>query len=341
MRTANMLVALTDPIEPAGEAILRAAGHGIRHLEGSGPDALRALCRQAEAVIVRQKLPDDLPLHAPRLLTAVRHGVGIDLIPVEACTAAGVLVANVPGANADAVAEFVVAQMLAIARHAEAMHAEHLALGWGPSRARCEVATELRGKTLGIVGAGAIGTRLAEIAAFGFRMRVLGHRRNPAGLPPHIHHADLPTLFAESDYIVLACPLTPQTKGLVGAELLARMRPAAWLLNVARGPLVQEAPLVEALQAGCIGGAALDVYWDQTLPAGHPLRTIKNVLLTPHAAGRTVESVATMSRVAAEEVVRILRGERPRSFINPEAWPAAQVRRRKLGHPATEEAATP
>lgn len=334
-----MRVALTDPVEPVAEATLRRAGHDILPPAGTGPDALRTLCREADAVIVRQKLPDDLLAHAPRLLAAVRHGVGVDMIPVEACTAHGVLVANVPGANADAVAEFLVAQMLAIARHAEAMHAEHLARGWGEARQRSEAAMELRGKTLGILGVGAIGTRLAEIAALGFRMRVLGHRRDRDGLPAHVSYAGLPELFAESDYIALACPLTPATRGIVSASLLARMKPTAWLLNVARGPVVEEAALVEALRARRIGGAALDVYWQQPLPADHPLRGLDNVLLTPHAAGLTRESVAEMSRVSAEEVVRILRGDRPVNFINPEAWAASRERRRRLGHAAPEEAA--
>ncbi|WP_372618034.1 hydroxyacid dehydrogenase [Falsiroseomonas sp.] len=334
-----MRIALTDPIEPIGEAILRDAGHEILRMAGSGPDALRALCRDADAVIVRQKLPDDLPEHARRLLAAVRHGVGVDMIPVEACSRHGVLVANVPGANADAVAEFLLGQMLAIARHVEAMHAEHLAQGWAPARRRADAATELRGKTLGILGVGAIGSRLAEIAAHGLRMRVLGHRRNPAGLPAHVAHAALPDLFAESDYIALACPLTPETRGIVSAALLARMKPTAWLLNVARGPVVEEAALVEALRARRIGGAALDVYWEQPLPMTHPLRGLDNVLLTPHAAGLTRESVTEMSRIATEEVVRILRGDRPVNFINPEAWQAARERRHRLGHPVEERAA--
>ena len=185
-------------------------------------------------MIVRQKLPDDLLDHAPRLLAAVASRRRRGLHPVEACTQAGVLVANVPGANTDAVAEFVVAQMLAIARHAEAMHASHLSDGWGRARARTDLATELRGKTLGIVGVGAIGNRLADIAAFGFRMRVLGNRRDRTRLPAHVGYADLPELFAEADYVALACPLTPETKGLANAALLARMKPTAWLLNVAR-----------------------------------------------------------------------------------------------------------
>lgn len=326
-------VALTEPIEPAGMAVLREAG--LEVIEGAGgeqsPDQLRALCAGAAAVIVRQKLPDDLASRTPGLLVAARHGVGVDLIPVEDCTANGVVVTNVPGANAGAVAEFVVAQMLAAARQAQAMHARLLAEGWKQARAMAGQATELGGRTLGIVGVGAIGTRLAEIAHHGFRMRVLGHQRRREALPPFVTYADLPGLFSESDYIALACPLTPETRGLASAALIARMKPTAWLCNVSRGGTVDEPALVAALREGRIGGAALDVYAVQPLEAGHPLRSLPNVVLSPHVAGLSRESAALMSRVAAEEVVRVLRGERPRNFINPEVWERHQARRRSLG----------
>ena len=327
-----MLVALTDPIDPTGEAVLRAAGHDV---ELPGADGLDGLLARAEAVVVRRKLPDDLSARAPRLLAAVRQGVGVDMIPVEDCTTHGVLVANVPGANADSVAEFAIAQMLAIARRAETMHAE-MPQGWDTARARTARAFELRGRTLGIVGVGAIGTRLAEIAGAGFRMRVLGHRRHASFMPPGITYADLDTLFAESDFIALACPLTPETRGLASAARIACMKPGAWLLNLARGPVVDGAALLDALRAGRIGGAALDVYDEQPLAPDHPLRALLNVILTPHAAGLSTEAVERMSTGAAEEVVRILAGQRPRSFINPEAWAASRTRRTALGHAAGE-----
>ncbi|MBL6077938.1 hydroxyacid dehydrogenase [Belnapia sp. T18] len=328
-----MKVALTEPIEPVGMAVLREAG--LEVIEGPGGeqshDQLRALCRAASAVIVRQKLPDDLAASCPRLLVAARHGVGVDLIPVADCTAHGVLVTNVPGANADAVAEFVVAQMLAAARQLETMHRLHLTEGWKSGRALASSATELRGRTLGIVGVGAIGTRLAEIAHHGFRMRVLGFQRRREALPGFVEYAALPNLFAESDFIALACPLTPETKGLASAALIGRMKPTAWLMNVSRGAVVEEEALVEALSAGRIGGAALDVYAVQPLAAGHPLRDFPNVVLSPHVAGLSRESAARMSQVAAEDVVRVLRGGRPANLINPEAWDAYQTRRRELG----------
>lgn len=331
-----MLVALTDPIDPAGEAILRRAGHDV---ELPGAEGLDALLARAEAVVVRRKLPDDLSARAPRLLAAVRQGVGVDMIPVEDCTAHGVLVANVPGANADSVAEFAVAQMLAVARRAETMHAELLAKGWEGARARSAGAFELRSRVLGIVGMGAIGTRLAEIARDGFRMRVLGHRRGEAPMPPGVERADRSRLFAESDVVVLACPLTPETRGLASAAMIGRMKPTAWLLNLARGPVVEGGALLEALGEGRIGGAALDVYDEQPLAPDHPLRALPNVILTPHVAGLSAEAVERMSTGAAEEVVRTLAGDRPRSFVNPEAWEASVARRAALGHAAPEAVA--
>ncbi len=328
-----MRVALTEPVEPVGMQMLQAAGLEIVVGRGGtqSADELRALCRDADAVVVRQLLPPDLASCCPKLLIASRHGVGVDLIPVEDCTAQGVVVSNVPGANADAVAEFVVAQMLAASRNAQAMSATLLGEGWLPARALSARAFELRGRTIGIVGVGAIGTRLAEIAHHGFRMQVLGHQRRPEALPGFVAYATLERLFSESDFVVLACPLTPETRGLASAALIARMKPGAWLCNVSRGGTVDEPALVAALQQGRIGGAALDVFAAQPLAEDHPLRALPNVVLSPHCAGISGESATRMSQVSAEEVVRVLRGEKPMNFINPEAWERHLARRAELG----------
>jgi D-3-phosphoglycerate dehydrogenase len=323
-----MLVALTDPIHPAGEALLRDAGHAVE-LPAEG--GLPALLARAEAVVVRRNLPPDLCAGAPRLLAAVRQAVGVDMIPVANCTAHGVLVANVPGANADAVAEYVMAQMLAVARGTAPMDRALRTEGWAPSRARSDSAFELRGRTLGIVGVGAIGARLAEIAGSGLRMRVLGFRRDHAAMPTGVEWAALDDLFAQADFIALACPLTEETRGLASAARLARMKPGAWIINVARGPVIEEAALLDALRQGRIGGAALDVFDAQPLAPDHPLLSFPNVLLTPHVAGLSEEAVVRMSAGAAEEVIRILRGGRPRSLINPEAWEGSRARRASLG----------
>ena len=156
----------------------------------------------------------------------------------------------------------------------------HLAEGWKPGRALAATATELRGRTLGIVGLGAIGTRLAEIAHHGFRMRVLGFQRRRDALPPFVELCRAGARCSpRATIIALACPLTPATTGLASAALIGRMKPTAWLCNVARGAVVDEAALVAALREGRIGGAALDVYAHQPLAAGHPLRDFPNALL--------------------------------------------------------------
>jgi D-3-phosphoglycerate dehydrogenase len=253
------------------------------------------------------------------------------MIPIPEASAAGVLVSRVPGANAAAVAEFATAQMLAAARGVQALDAAHRSEGWDRARARTAEATELAGKTLGLVGVGDIGTHLARIAHHGFGMRVLGFRRDPSLLPAHVRYTPLPELFGEADYIVIACPLTEETRGLVGEALIARMKRHAWLINVARGPIIDEAALITALRERRIGGAALDVYATHPLPPDHALLTLPNVIATPHGAGISRESGVALATRSAEEVLRMLRGEKPVALVNPVALPKHNERRAALG----------
>jgi D-3-phosphoglycerate dehydrogenase len=295
------------------------------------PAGLRAACAGANAAIVRSWLPEDAFDDAPGMLIAVRHGAGIDMIPVPPATRHGVLASRVPGANAAAVAEFAVSQMLAACRGVERFNADLRADGWDKARARTAHTTELSGKTLGLIGVGDIGRHLARIAGHGLGMRVLGFRRNAAAIPEGVAYAALPELFAAADYIVVACPLTEETRGLVGEALLSRMKPTAWIMNVARGPIIEEAALLAALRERRIGGAALDVYATHPLPPDHPLLSLPNVILSPHVAGLSRESGAAIARGAAQEVVRALRGERPVALVNPEALPTHNARRAALG----------
>jgi D-3-phosphoglycerate dehydrogenase len=328
---AAPVVTLTDPIAREGIAVLEAAGCTVRVAEDRSPAGLRAACAASDGVIVRSWLPEDAFDEAPRLLVAVRHGAGVDMIPLPPATRNGVLASRVPGANAQAVAEFAVGQMLCAARSLHVLdHALH-GEGWDKARARTGSATELGGRTLGLVGVGDIGMHLARIAHHGFGMNVLGFRRDAAKLPAHVGFAALPELFAASDYIVIACPLTDETRGLVGAPLIARMKPNAWLVNVARGPIIDEAALVAALRDRHIGGAALDVYATQPLAPDHPLLSLPNVVLTPHGAGISRESGVALAVRSAEEVVRVLRGERPVALVNAEALPKHNERRAALG----------
>ncbi|MEJ8840171.1 NAD(P)-dependent oxidoreductase [Ramlibacter sp. AN1133] len=319
------LVLLTNAIDPAVTAEL--ARHATVRVAGS-PDAdtLRRDSREADYVVVRAPLPEDFFAQAPRLRAAVRHGAGLDMIPLAQASRHGVAVANVPGVNAATVAEYAVGQMLNLARHLPRIDQALRAEGWAAARQHSDRATDLGGKTLAVVGMGCIGHALARICAAGFGMRVLGVRRTPAPDTELVRHVTLQQALAQADYLVLACPLTEQTRGLVGAAEFAQLKPGARLVNVARGPVVDEAALVDALRSGRLAGAALDVFATQPLPADSPLRALGNVLLSPHLAGMTLESTRRMSEGVLAQLLAMFRGELPEHLRNPDAREAILAR---------------
>jgi D-3-phosphoglycerate dehydrogenase len=310
-------VLVVDPIAAAGEALL------ARHVEvvrgpDSAADTVRRLAAQCDGIITRSKLPDDLFDAAPRLRAVAIHGTGTDLVPLEAATARGVMVSNIPGGNAQSVAEYCAMAMLMLARNIVAITTALKTTRWDAARALGAGTHEIASMTLGIVGVGAIGARLAKIARHGFGMRVLGTQRRIDRLPAEAEPADLDALVRLSDFLVLACPLNRDTHHLFDKNRIERMKRSAWLINVGRGPVVDEAALVEALCEKRIAGAMLDVYEHYRLEPGHPLLSLDNAVLTPHLAGMTEESRARMSVAAAEEMLRMLAGERPRNFVNPQ-----------------------
>jgi D-3-phosphoglycerate dehydrogenase len=312
-------VLLTDSIAPAGEELLAKSITVIRAPD-SAPATIRALARDADGIIIRSKLPDDIFEAAPRLRAVVVHGTGTDLVPLESASAHGVVVANLPGINAQSVAEYCAMAMLMLARNVLPIVNSLKNLPWDDARRLGAGAHEIAGMTLGIVGVGEIGGRLAKIARHGFGMRVLGHQRRLDRLPPETVPAPLQELLSHGDFIVLACPLTPQTRYLVNRETISRMKTSVWLINIGRGAVVQEEALIEALRTKRIAGAMLDVYEHYRLEPGHPLFALDNVILTPHLAAVTKESRARASVAAADEMLRILRGERPRNLVNPEVF---------------------
>ena len=312
-------VLLTNPIDPIGDRILERVAEIVRAPDAK-PETLNAMVRDADILLVRAFLPKDIFEQPNHLRGVVRHGVGLDMIPMESATAHGIPVANVPGSNAEAVAEYAVMGMLLIARQAHKMDRDLRVLDWNTGRAHADASTELFGRTLGVIGMGDVGRRAAEICSLGFRMRILGTPSRRKALPAYVEGAALDAIFRESDFILLSCPLTGETKHLVNGARLAMMKPTAALVNAARGPVIDETALVQSLSARRIRGAVLDVFERQPLRGDHPLLKLDNVVLSPHAAGLTEESVKRMSQGAAEEAVRLLAWERPVSLCNPEVW---------------------
>ena len=315
-------VLLTDPIDASGEELLRSRGAEVVLAPEGSAATVKRLAAEADGVIIRSKLPDDIFDAAPRLRAVTIHGTGTDLVPLAAANARGVLVANLPGENAQSVAEYCVMAMLMLARNVAAITTAMRAQPWDEARRLAMPAREIAGLTVGIVGVGEIGKRVAKICRLGFGMRVLGNQRRLDRLPAEAQGVDLDELVAQSDFVVLACPLTPETKHLFNAVRLGAMKREAWLINAGRGPVVDETALVDALHEKRIAGAMLDVYEHYRIAPGHPLFALNNVILTPHLAGSTRESRARAAVRAADEMLRMLAGERPKNLVNPEAWNA-------------------
>ena len=327
-------ILLTQAIHPRAESLLAESGELVVAPDTSA-DSLRRSAQGCDVIVVRAPLPDDIFEAAPTLIGAVRHGAGVDMIPVDAATACGVLVANVPGVNANAVAEHVVGQMIRLARLRSAMSArlaDHGAAGWSRARALADHGVELAGRTVGVVGYGHVGQAVVRICVQGFGMAALAHTRSALATGGvTVRSVPLAALLEQSDFVVLACPLTPQTRGLLGALQLRAMRRGAFLINVARGPVVQEDALIAALRAGHLAGAALDVFDVQPLPADHPFWTMEQVLVTPHVAGITDDSMQRMGATAAAAVAELLAGRMPKHCINPQARAAFEARVTRQG----------
>jgi D-3-phosphoglycerate dehydrogenase / 2-oxoglutarate reductase len=316
--SAKPLVVLTNPIHPQ---LLPALEQHCKVVLAPDPkpETLARLIVDAEGLMVRAQLAPTLFDRAPKLRAVVRHGVGLDMIPVEAATARGIPVANLPGSNTQAVAEYCLAAMLHLRRRVAAMDRGLRNEGWAAARPISDSGTELRGSTCGIVGVGAVGARVAEIAS-ALGMNVLGLTRRPEALPAHVKAADKHTLLAQADVLVLCCPLNDQTRGLIDAASVALMKNDAILINVSRGPVIEVGAVLAALHEGRLGGAALDVHDKQPLTGKEPLFDAPNLLLTPHVAGITATSMRAMSEGAVATVLALLRGERPRNVVNPEVF---------------------
>ena len=252
-----------------------------------------------------------------RLAIVARFGVGYDRIDVDALTEAGVLLAITPDGVRRPVAQAVLTFMLALA--GRLLQKDRITrAGEGFSRAGEFMGMGITGRTLGLLGVGNIGADVVRLVA-PFEMRILAH--DPyAKAPPGYELVDVETLFRESDFVSVNCPLTPETRGMVNARLLGLMNPTAYLINTARGPIVDEAALHEALVSGRIAGAGLDVFEQEPTPAGNPLLKLENVIVTPHALCWTDECFRGNGAQALGHCLAVSRGEVPaRGLVNPDA----------------------
>lgn len=311
-------VLLTNPIHPQLLPLLEAHCEVVIAPDTS-PATIARLMTDVEGLMVRAQLAPGVFDNAPKLRAVVRHGVGLDMIPVAAATARGIPVANLPGSNTTAVVEYCVAAMLHFRRGLGLMDARLRSAGWAAARPLADQGTELRQSVCGIVGLGAVGTQLAGVAA-GLGMRVIGLTRRPTAMPAHVEPVTRQALFEQADIVVLCCPLNEQTKGLVDAATVALLKPTAILINVSRGPVIDTAAVLAALRQGHLGGAALDVHDQQPLTGKEPQFDCPNLLITPHVAGITATSLHGMSHGAVHTLIALLRGEKPANVVNPEVF---------------------
>ena len=300
-----MLIVRTDrELEvPRVDAALRAAGHELVLLpDGVSESELAAAAREAGLILMcYTPITSRVIAAAPALKGIVKYGVGIDAIDIEAAKARGIPVVNVPEYAEETVAEGAFALMIALAKKMKPIQRAMDAHGWVWPTARW-MGIDLSGKTLGLVGCGRIGAKVARMASAGFGMRVLA-------FDPHADAARLEScgverrtrlqeMMGESDFVSVHCVLNAETRGLVGAREIAAMRPTAFLVNVSRGAIVDEAALLRALQEGRIAGAALDVYSQEPLsPRGHPLGALyamDNVMVFPHLTFYTGEAMGRL-----------------------------------------------
>jgi D-3-phosphoglycerate dehydrogenase len=304
----------------------------LDRLENESPEAISAPILAAAHVYQIGAARDEIAGHfhvnadllrrAPNLLLVSSNGAGFDPVDVEACTAAGVVVVNQSGGNAHSVAEHAVGMMLTLSKRI--IEADR-ALRRDPNINRNSLmGTEAEGKTIGIVGLGNVGRRIAALCNGLFRMKVLAY-------DPYLSAAEmaarggekveLDDLLRRSDYVSISCPLSKDNRGMIGARQFALMQPHAYFITTARGFIHDETALADALRNKLIAGAGLDVWAKEPPPPDHPLLQFDNVLASPHTAGVTKEARQNMGKIAAEQVLGALDGQRPPRIINPEVWP--------------------
>lgn len=311
-------ILVADELSPQALELLEAAGDaGYDVVRRPAPQELCRIIPNYDALIIRSGAQVDAGLLAvaSRLKVVGRAGVGLDNVDIEAASLQGVIVMNTPGANTMATAEHTMAMMLALCRHVP--QADHSLRSGEWARSRF-LGVQLYDKTLGVVGLGRIGARVAQRAqAFGMTVIAFDpYIGEEAARELKVGLVNLYELLQQADFITLHAALTPETRGLIDAQAITRMKPGVRIVNCARGALVDEAALIEALRSGHVAGAALDVFADEPLPDASPLRSLPNVVLTPHLAASTIEAQLDVGTQIVDQVLAALRGQVFRNAVN-------------------------
>ena len=314
--TRRPRILIADPVAPEGIELLRAIGE-VEVKTGQAADALVASIENYDALVVRSetKVTRAILEAGTRLQVVGRAGVGVDNIDLEAATERGVIVVNAPQGNTIAAAEHTIALLMALARHIPQADASMRAGKWDR---KTYVGTEVRGKTLGIIGLGPIGSEVAR-RGVGLDMRVLAHdpyvaeeRVRSLGAEP----ADFETLISVADFISVHVPMTAATRGMISTDQIARMKEGVRLLNVARGGIIDEAALAEAVKAGKVAGAAVDVFTAEPIDPQNPLLGDPRIITTPHLGASTAEAQERVAVDVAEQIVDVLGGRPARYAVN-------------------------
>jgi D-3-phosphoglycerate dehydrogenase / 2-oxoglutarate reductase len=318
----SFIVAITDYVFPSVEpeqAMLEPLGVELRPQQCRSEEEIIALAQDADAVLnCYAKMTGRVIEELKRCRIIARYGIGVDNVDLAAATKAKILVTNVPDYCIDEVSDHALALLLALARRLTVADGAVKAGTWDVV-AHAGI-RRLRGQTLGLLGFGKIAKTVAsKVEPLGMKLLVHDPYLEPELIAQHRAEAvDLGRLLAEADAISIHVPLSPETRNMIGQRELAQMKPTAFLINTSRGGIIDEQALAAALKEDRLGGAALDVLSVEPPPVDHPLRRAPNIILTPHLAFYSRESVIELQTKAAEEVARALKGEPPRSPVNPE-----------------------
>lgn len=320
-------ILLTEKIHSQGMEILSSAGN-LLIAPNPSENTIIDMIGDAEALVVRSSMVTAKIIEAGKRLRVIgKHGIGVDNLDLNACASKGVIVVNTPEANVISVAEHVVTCMLTLCKRLQqADRALRTGVFDQPGSLPGLVTKlgysnmELYGKSLGLIGVGKIGQRLANICIHGFGMKVYGYNRSPIKCLGVIPCTTIDELVSQSDFVSINVPLTENTKGIINAKVLEKMKPTAFLINSARGGVVDEQDLFDVLKQRKIAGAAVDVFEKEPPRQDHPFFRLDNILVTPHIAAMTDEALYRMAVDVANDVVTVLNGEKPKNCFNMDVF---------------------